>query len=80
MSFIEVALHGRYLGYIRQLKPMQRAEVKSLREKNGVEVTIKSAKGIGFEVGPRLSRTRPLLRGRTHCVELGDRFSPWLIV
>jgi hypothetical protein len=37
-------LHGRYLGYIRQLRPRQRAEVKALREKKGVEAAIKRAR------------------------------------
>jgi len=37
-------LHGRYLGYIRQLKPKQRAEVKAAREKKGVEAAIKRAR------------------------------------
>jgi len=31
-----VCLHGRNLGYIRQLKPRQRAEVNAVREKKGV--------------------------------------------
>jgi len=37
-------LHGRYLGYIRQLKPRQRAEVKAVMEKKGVEAAIKKAR------------------------------------
>ena len=37
-------LHGRYLGYIRQLKTKQRAEVKATRKKKGVEVAIKRAR------------------------------------
>jgi hypothetical protein len=37
-------LHGRYLGYIRQLKPRQRAEVRAVREKKGVEAAIKRAR------------------------------------
>ena len=36
-------LHGRYLGYIRQLKPRQKAEVKAMREKKGVQTAIKRA-------------------------------------
>ena len=39
-----LCLHGRYLGAIRQLKPRQRAEVKSVREKKGVEAAIDKAK------------------------------------
>jgi hypothetical protein len=37
-------LHGRYLGYIRRLKPRAKAQVKALREKMGVEAAIKKAK------------------------------------
>ncbi len=37
-------LHGRYLGYVRQLKPRQRAQVKSIREKKGVKAAIKRAR------------------------------------
>ena len=36
-------LHGRYLGYVRQLKPRQRAQVKAVREKKGVKAAIKRA-------------------------------------
>jgi hypothetical protein len=37
-------LHGRYLGYMSQLKPRAKAEVKALREKRGVEAAIKRAR------------------------------------
>ena len=37
-------LQGRYLGHIRQLKPSQRAEVKAVREKKGVEAAIVRAR------------------------------------
>ncbi len=37
-------LHGRYLGYVRQLKPRQRAQVKAIREKKGVRAAIKRAR------------------------------------
>ena len=36
-------LRGRYLGYIRQLKPRQRAEVMAVREMKGIEEVIKKA-------------------------------------
>lgn len=36
--------HCRYLGYIRQLKVRERAEIKAVREKKGVEAAIKRAK------------------------------------
>jgi hypothetical protein len=37
-------LHGRYLGYIRQLKPRQKAEVRALRAKRGVKAAIARAR------------------------------------
>ena len=37
-------LHGRYLGCIRQLKPRQRAMVRSLRAKKGVRAAIARAR------------------------------------
>ena len=36
--------HGRYLGYIRQLKPRQREEVKALRARKGVRAATKRAR------------------------------------
>ena len=37
-------LHGRYLGYIRQLNPRQRAEIRGLRAKKGVRAAIAKAR------------------------------------
>jgi hypothetical protein len=37
-------LHGQYLGYMRQLKPGAKAEVKALREKKGVEAAVAKAR------------------------------------
>ena len=37
-------LHGRYMGYIRQLKPRAKAQVKALREKKGVKAAIARAR------------------------------------
>ena len=39
-------LHGRYLGYMRQLKPRAKAEVRTLREKKGVRAAIARARKI----------------------------------
>lgn len=39
-------LHGRYLGYIRQLKPGQRAKVKEVKLKKGYLAAIRMAKGL----------------------------------
>jgi len=36
-------LQGRYIGYMRTLKPRQKAEVRALREKRGIEAAIKKA-------------------------------------
>ncbi len=36
-------LHGRYLGYMRQLKSRAKAEVRALRAKKGVRAAIKRA-------------------------------------
>jgi len=43
-------LHRRYLGYIRQLKPRQRAEVKVVREKKVVEAGIRRARMAGASI------------------------------
>jgi hypothetical protein len=37
-------LHGRYLGYMRQLKAKAKAEVRALRAKKGVKAAIKRAR------------------------------------
>ena len=37
-------LHGRYLGYMRQLKSRAKAEVRALRAKKGVKAAIKRAR------------------------------------
>ncbi len=37
-------LHGKYLGYLRHLKPRQKAEVRALRAKKGVRAAIARAR------------------------------------
>ena len=37
-------LHGRYIGYLRHLKPRQKAEVRALRERRGVKASIARAR------------------------------------
>ena len=37
-------LQGRYLGYMRQLKPAQKARVRKIREAKGIRAAIASAK------------------------------------
>lgn len=41
-------LHGRYLGYIRQLKSRARAEVRALRAKKGVRAAIARARKLAM--------------------------------
>jgi hypothetical protein len=37
-------LHGRYIGYLRHLKPRQKVEVRALRERRGVNSAIARAR------------------------------------
>jgi hypothetical protein len=37
-------LHGRYIGYLRHLKPRAKAEVRALRAKKGVRAAIARAR------------------------------------
>jgi hypothetical protein len=37
-------LHGKYLGYLRQLEPRQKAKVRALRAKKGVRAAIARAR------------------------------------
>jgi hypothetical protein len=37
-------LQGRYLGYMRQLKPAQKAKVRRIRKTKGIRVAIAAAK------------------------------------
>lgn len=40
-------LQGQYMGYLRRLKPKQRARVKAVREKKGFRAAIAEAKRVG---------------------------------
>lgn len=42
-------LVGKYMGYMRHLKPVQRAAVKAVREEHGMRVAIKHAKELAKE-------------------------------
>jgi hypothetical protein len=42
----QLKLQGRYLGYMRQLKPAQKARVKAVKEKSGFGAAIKLARRI----------------------------------
>ena len=39
-----LVLQGRYMGYMRQLKPRQKAQVRKIREAKGVRMAIVRAK------------------------------------
>ncbi len=39
-----LVLQGRYMGYVRQLKPRQKAQVRTVRQKKGVRVAIQRAR------------------------------------
>jgi hypothetical protein len=42
-------LQGRYMGYIRSLKPMQKARVRALRETKGIRPAIALARRLASE-------------------------------
>jgi hypothetical protein len=39
-----LVLQGRYMGFVRQLKPKQKAQVRKVRETKGVRVAIATAR------------------------------------
>jgi hypothetical protein len=41
-----LVLQGRYIGYIRHLKPRQKAQVRKIRETKGVRAAIAKARGL----------------------------------
>ena len=41
-----LVLQGRYMGFMRQLKPRQKAQVRKIREAKGVKAAIARAKGL----------------------------------
>ena len=41
---VSLVLQGRYMGYLRQLKPRQKAEVRRIRAGKGVRLAIAKAK------------------------------------
>ena len=38
---------GKYMGYVRRLKPAEKARVRTVREKQGMEAAIRLAKSLG---------------------------------
>jgi hypothetical protein len=40
-------LQGKYMGYVRRLKPAEKARVRSVREKQDIEAAIRLAKSLG---------------------------------
>ncbi len=41
-----LVLQGRYMGYMRQLKPRHKAQVRKIREAKGVRAAIAKARGL----------------------------------
>jgi hypothetical protein len=41
-----LVLQGRYMGYMRQLKPRQKAQVRKIKEAKGVRAAIATAKAL----------------------------------
>jgi hypothetical protein len=41
-----LVLQGRYMGYMRQLKPRQKTQVRKVREAKGVRAAIARARGL----------------------------------
>lgn len=39
-------LQGRYMGYMRQLKPGQKAQVRAIKESKGIELAIRRAQAL----------------------------------
>lgn len=48
-----MVLQGRYMGYMRQLKPGQKSQVRKIREAKGVRAAIVRAKGLAADIGSR---------------------------
>ena len=42
----QLKLQGQYMGYLRGLKPKQKAEVRKIRERKGVEMAIRKVKDL----------------------------------
>jgi hypothetical protein len=40
-------LQGKYMGYVRRLKPAEKARVRAIREKQGMEAAIRLARSLG---------------------------------
>lgn len=40
-------LQGKYMGYVRRLKPAEKARVRAVREKQGMEAAIRLASSLG---------------------------------
>ena len=41
-----IVLQGRYMGYMRQLKPRQKANVRQVKQEKGIKAAISSARSI----------------------------------
>src|SRR6266478_6058746 len=47
-----LVLQGRYMGYMRQLKPRQKAQVRKIREAKGVRAAIAKARELSKKPRP----------------------------
>ncbi len=43
-----LVLQGRYIGYVRQLNPRQKAQVRKIREAKGVRAAIRKARDLAW--------------------------------
>jgi len=41
-----MVLQGRYMGYMRQLKPRQKAQVRTIRKNDGIRAAIQRARKV----------------------------------
>ncbi len=44
---VTMVLQGRYMGYMRQLKPRQKSQIRKIREAKGVRAAIQRARELG---------------------------------
>jgi hypothetical protein len=56
-----MVLQGRYMGYMRQLKPRQKAQVRKIREAKGVGAAIARAKTLVVAVQRRAILEHPVI-------------------
>ena len=45
----ELKLQGRYIGYLRQLRPRERADIQKVRTRRGIEAAIRKARQMAHQ-------------------------------